>query len=403
MADDRPERQAYPFPFPSELLEEPGDGENEGMSTFALANHLLRHARVVILLPLLAFVLTAAYISTRDQNYVATSRFLSAKADFGSANAGGGVVSQLNRLVGGSSGNSDLMFYRFLVPSTAFLREAAKSEYEFTRTTDSGDPETVRGTLAEIYGGNPPNESADERASLGILKSLVTSNLEPGTGFVSITVQAPWPGLAVAVNNRLLDLVNEFNVEQRQSQAAAEREFVEMRLAQAQAELEEVEAELVSFLERNQRIDQAPRLRYEAMRLESAVELKRAINSSLAQSYEQARINEVRNTPVVNVVERPEDTVYRPDPGNAPLRYGMMAFLIVALLIIGFLAVRAYFARQSEEHPDDFHEFRRLARESLPIPARLRRRLAGRSGRGNGADPRIPAESGASSQTPDPW
>lgn len=401
MADERPERPAYPFPLPAEYLDE-AEGESDGVSPYALASHLLRHARLLILLPLLAFVLTAVYISTRDQLWVADSRFLPAKASELGSNTGG-FVSELSRLVGGSSGGSDGMFYRFLVPSSAFLRDAARTEYEFTRTTESGETETVRGTLAEIHGQNPATETSNLRASLGILRSLVTSELEPGTGFVRVSVRSQWPELAVAVNDRLLELVNQFNVDQRQSQAAAEREFVETRLAEAQAEMHEVEAELVGFLERNQRYEQSPRLRNEAMRLESQAELKRALYSSLAQSYEQARINEVRNTPVVTIVERPEDTVYLPNRGNAPLRYGAMAFIIAALLMIGLLAVRAYLLRQKDENPDDFHEFRRLASESLPVPARLRGRLlAGRSGE-NGAGQKVPADSSASSGSSDPW
>lgn len=409
MADERTERPPYPFPLPSEYLDEEED-DKDGVSPYALASHFLRHARLLILLPVLAFILTAFYISTRDQLWVADSRFLPAKASELGSNTGG-FVSQLNRLVGGSSGGSDGMFYRFLVPSSAFLRGAAGTEYEFTRTTESGQEETVRGTLAEIYGQNPATEATNVRASLGILKSMVTSELEPGTGFVRVSVRSEWPGLAVAVSDRLLEQVNQFNVEQRQSQAAAERGFVEQRLSEALAELREAESELVSFLERNQRYEQSPRLRYEAMRLESQAELKRALYGSLAQSFEQARINEVRNTPVVTVVERPEDTVYLPNAGNAPLRYGMMAFLIVAFLIMGLLAVRAYLQRQREENPDDFHEFRRLASESLPVPGRLRGRLmppSGPSGSGpasgeNGAGKKVPVDSGAASGSSDPW
>lgn len=403
MPEDRPERMAYPFPLPSDFLDEDPDGnDTESASPFAIMNSLLRHAKWVVGLPLLALVLTTAYLSTREHLWVADSRFLPAKADFGAGANAGGVMTQLNRLVGGPSGGSDGVFYSFLAQSTAFLREGARAEYEFTRATDTGEEETVSGSLAEIYGLQPADETADVRASLGILKSLVSSRVEPGTGFVVISVRAPWPDLAVVVNERLLELVNEFNVEQRQSQAAAEREFVESRMAEARAELQQAEAALVQFLEQNQRHEQAPRLRYEAMRLESDVELKRSIYSGLAQSFEQARINEVRNTPVVTVVESPAETVYRPNSGNAPLRYGMMAFLIVALLTIGAVGARAYFARQREKHPDDFAEFRRLAWRSVPLPRRLRSRLAERSDRGNGREPATAGVAG-SGDSPDSW
>ena len=46
------------------------------------------------------------------------------------------------------------------------------------------------------------------------------------------------------VAQRFLDLLNEFNLERRQSQAAAERKFVEGRLAEVQANEQVVEVYL---------------------------------------------------------------------------------------------------------------------------------------------------------------
>lgn len=404
MAEDRPERLSYPFPLPEDLMD-PSDGdEDAGVSPFAIFNHLLRHAKWIIGLPLLAFALTALYVNSQDRNFVADSKFLPAKGDFGSSASGSGVLSQLNRLVGGGSGNPDGMFYSFLATSTAFLRPAARTEFTFERPVEDGEPnetEVVQGTLAEIYGYQPQDPDLNTRISLGILKGMVSSRVEPGTGFVAISVSSPWQELAVAVNDRLLELVNQFNVEQRQTQAASERKFVEDRMEQARLEREVAERALVAFLEQNQGYAQSPRLKYEAMQLEAQVELKRNLYSSLAQSYEQARITEVRNTPVVTVVERPEETVMLQRRGNAPIRYGFMAFILVALLTMAVIAARAYFQRQREVHPDDFAEFRRLARNSVPAP--LRRRLSALGGRSNGGGPAVKAGSSASSDTTDAW
>lgn len=379
MAEDRTDRSPYPFPLPADLFDETLDQKDDdgGVSSFAVFGHFLRHARWILGLPLIAFVVVALYMGSKEHDYIARSKFLPASADFSGRDTG--VFSQLSRLMNrGGGGGPGSLFYSFLIPSTAFLRDAARTEFEFTRLTEEGQEERVQGTLAEIYGAPSSNEEAELRTSLSIMRGMVSADRENGTDFVVVSVEAPWKGLAVAVNNRILEMVNQFNLEQRRSQAAAEREFIEARMAEAKAELEAAEAAFVQFVETNQQYQQSPRLQFEALRLQNQVDLKRNLYSQLAQSYEEARISEVRNTPVVTIVERPSETVYRPKGGNDPFRFGLMAAVVVLLLTLGFFGARAFFSRQREEHPDDYEEFRQLALSALP--GRVRDRLLGRNG-----------------------
>src|SRR5690606_31231281 len=106
----------------------------------------------------------------------------------------------------------------------------------------------------------------------------------------------PWPELSELLNRELLNLVGEYNMQRRQSNAAAERSFVEARLEESRHELVGAESDLKSFMEQNRRFDEAPQLRLEAARLQRRVDLRQQVYASLAQAYEQARIEEVRNT-----------------------------------------------------------------------------------------------------------
>ena len=99
------------------------------------------------------------------------------------------------------------------------------------------------------------------------------------------------------MNRRLLELVTEFNQERRQSQAAAERRFVEARREEAKGELEEAERNLQRFLEQNRSYESSPQLVFEAQRLQRSVDINQQLYTSLAQSYEQARIAETVTHP----------------------------------------------------------------------------------------------------------
>jgi hypothetical protein len=151
------------------------------------------------------------------------------------------------------------------------------------------------------------------------------------------------------------------------------------------------------FLETNRVIQGAPQLMAEAARLDRQAQFRQQVYTSLAQAHEKARIDEVRNTPLLTMVEQPDDTV-RPTRGSF-LMNGVFAAFITLLLAIGFAFVREYARRQRTEEPATYGEFlalSRQAREDLRSPLRMFRRGARTSdappdGSGNpiaGAEPR---------------
>ena len=88
-----------------------------------------------------------------------------------------------------------------------------------------------------------------------------------------------------------------------------EREFVEGRLAQSMAELTDAEARYEAFLTSNRLFD-SPQLSFERDRHEREVNMLQQVVTSLRTSAEQARIEAVRNTPAITVL----------DPARAPVK-----------------------------------------------------------------------------------
>ncbi len=82
-------------------------------------------------------------------------------------------------------------------------------------------------------------------------RGLITADLDRPSGVVTFEVETDNPQLSAQIAKRLLDLLNRFNLETRQSQASAERRFTEVRLAEAKQELLETENRLQAFLEVN--------------------------------------------------------------------------------------------------------------------------------------------------------
>jgi uncharacterized protein involved in exopolysaccharide biosynthesis len=137
-----------------------------------------------------------------------------------------------------------------------------------------------------------------------LLRKRIAASANVKTGVVSISATAKEPALARAIVERAVAAIAAFNLERRKAQAAAERDFAEQRLVEAEAELRQAENRQEQFLQGNATVV-SPRLRLEADRLGREVAMRQAVYTTLAQSYEQARIDAVRDTPVLTMIERP--------------------------------------------------------------------------------------------------
>lgn len=329
----------------------PTPAETTEPSLLGLANALLRNLRLVLIVPAVAVVLAVVIVLLQPRLFVAESRFVADSSNQGSLSLSG-IAAQygLNLGTGGGSGSPD--FYVTLVGTRGLLRKTAATQY---RVQVGGD--TLEGTLPELL--NAEGQSPEERLrwATGWLSQHVTAIAAPRTGVVTVRTMTPWRGLSIAVNRRIIDLVNEFDVNQRQQRAAQERRFREARLADAAQQLHSAEDTLEQFLERNRLGTTAPELAARLERLRREVQLRQQFYVSLMQSYEQARLEEVRTTPVISLMERPEDTA-RP----APRRLAIIVFLalLTGLVLGSVLALTAEsIHRQARQHPEDADELRR--------------------------------------------
>jgi len=156
------------------------------------------------------------------------------------------------------------------------------------------------------------------------------------TGIVTTSIRTPWPYLSQALSERLLSLVNDFNLQTRQSRAAAERRFIEGRMAEVRDSLANSERSLEEFLGRNRQFlanrQTSPELMFDHDRLQRVVAAQQEVYNGLAQAYEQARISEVRNTPVITVLVKPEPPL-EPDPRSLWLK------LVLGMLLGGMIGL----------------------------------------------------------------
>lgn len=328
----------------------------DGISLVGMANTLLRHRKLLVLLPLTVVVAVAGITLLRaGRNYDAESRILPETGDFGGQQLMGMAMQLGFALPATVQQGETPQFLGELLRSRAILRDAARARYAI-RVGGA----TVERTIPEILGWEQADAELAFRRAEGFLQRNTRTRLDFPTRMITLRTTAPHPDLAIGINAKLLELAEQFNTERRQSRASQERRFVETQLADAQLGLQETEAELERFMDQNRGFSAAPHLRFEAARLERRVELRQQVYVALAQAYENARIQEVRSIPVLTVVEAPrqEARSRRPLLVKNVIIAGALGLLVAIVLAFALDGT----ARQRMRNPEEFAEFDRLRR-----------------------------------------
>jgi uncharacterized protein involved in exopolysaccharide biosynthesis len=347
---------------------ERGDGARprapEPLSIVSLINEGLRHWRIFLVVPPVAaaLVLVAAKLWPM---YEARSAFLPEASALANVSRLAGLAAQFGVNVGATGDQPSADFYVALIKSRDLLAQVATMQFAIA-SEDGRD--TTRQEFMDFARIRGDTRAERVLSAVEVLNGLVDARLNAKAGIVVVEARAPRRELAEQLNRAILELVSEFNLEKRQSRAAAERHFIEDRLTQGEDELNAAENELRAFYEQNRRHHESPRLLFEATRLEEEVARRRQVYNSLAQAYEEARIEEVRNTPVVTLVDVPEGSAEK----SGVLRKLILAFLLATLLCVSLMFGSEYLARQRRAFPEEYEQFRSLRnavlRSAIPAP-----------------------------------
>ena len=189
-------------------------------------------------------------------------------------------------------------FYAELFRSRSVLTDLVSSRFRVS------PEDTTTRTLQEILIQDDPSPQRTEMAVKKLAK-LSDASFDTRTGIVTIGVYARTPYLAKAVCDTFLAAVGNFDLKKRQSRARAERMFIEERYRGAGNDLRDAEERLRAFYTTNRSFESSPGLRLAGERLQRDVTIHQELYLSIARELEEARIQEVRDTPVFSIIDQP--------------------------------------------------------------------------------------------------
>jgi tyrosine-protein kinase Etk/Wzc len=244
--------------------------------------------------------------------------------------------SGLAQLAGVSVPNADVSrLYPIILTSETVLIPIIEHTYQTQRFKDPVDLIT----FLDIDEGSPAKNM--ERA-IKEMRGLMTTAYETKTSTVVVTLEMEEQQLAADVLNALVAEVDKFMRLKRINTATEQVRWITARLSDVEKELRAAEENLKTFMERNRRTMDSPQLTLEQQRLLREVTVKSTIAIELKKQYELAKIDEIKNTSIVNVLDPARPPVKKERPKRATNT--VLAFVAVMALMSGWYAMKPVWA-----------------------------------------------------------
>lgn len=248
-------------------------------------------------------------------------------------------LSDLAALAGVSIGEaSPLEIYQNLISSEAVLGPAIYAKYKTTAFHDSVDLiqyldiEPLRGESPEIQQRDVFLQTYKE-----LTKFRLSTELDPLTKILDVKVVMPESQLSADVANNIVQSLDEYIRTKRKSYASNQRFYLEKRLDQIKDSLRAAEDALELFQVRNRVVEQSPQLQLELNRMTREVDILQTVYAELTRQLELVKIDEIKDTPVINVKELAHDPLLKKGPKRILLFLaGVVLSIVGSILYIHF-------------------------------------------------------------------
>ena len=161
------------------------------------------------------------------------------------------------------------------------------------------------------------------------------------SGLIRISVLMQDPNLASDIANYIAKFVKEFISFEQQMEARRNREFIENRKLDAKSDLEKSEELLTDFRNNHPTNLDTPRLKMIRSRLGSTIEENRAVYITLRQQFEIAKIEEVKENLLINILDNAEPAVLKAKPKRKII-------VLLSIILGGITGVATILIRFSE-------------------------------------------------------
>ena len=203
---------------------------------------------------------------------------------------------------------------------------------EFSFEDDEGIVHNLK--LSEYF--NSTSSDLLHSALLGI----TDISADKKTGVINIGVTTEYPGLSQKILGKFLEELENFNLYKRASQAKENEKYLANQLGSLKIGLGNLEDEFVQFQKanRNWLITSDPEILKEVTRFKREIEIKSQGFIFLNQEYELAKLESLKDIPVIRMLDNPT----LPDIKVSPDRTLILILVTMIAVVMTCLSVIAY-------------------------------------------------------------
>jgi uncharacterized protein involved in exopolysaccharide biosynthesis len=298
---------------PPPEFQQPEYIEEDTISFFDFILILVRQIRIIIITPTIFCILAIIYV------LVYTEPFYTSSAKIMSSSGGGGGISQVGGLaaqfgISLPTGQSEPNWvYPDIIKSRTLARAMLKRNFN---TEEYGLQKPLLQILT--YGNDEPKFSMDTLEILAVDSFIKKINISEDrkTGIYTLTISASEPQLASDIIAALIEELDAHQKEYNKAITSKARKFIEERIVAVGKELREAEESLKDFTVSNRRIENSPLLLLEQQRLAREVSIPAGVFTMLKQQLETTKIEEVKESDYVIVLDPPEAPLERSGPNR---------------------------------------------------------------------------------------
>ncbi len=317
-------------------------------STISIADMFLalaRNLKVILITPSILCIISIVYVLFfAEVVYTSSSTIMSSST--------GGGVSQVSGLaaqfgINIPTGKSEQKWvYPEIIKSRTLAKAVLKHKFD---TEKFGAQQTLLKILTDGKSEKDMSFKKLEMNGVEKLLGMIDVSEDMTTAILTLKVNASNPKLAAYINNALIEELDSHQRKYNKANTSDTKQFIEERIKNTEQELMSAEEDLKVFMDRNRRIENSPALQLEQQRLNREVIVLTGVFTTLKQQLETTKIEEVKESDYVIILDPPEIPLRRTKP-NKKLVVILFGILGVGLgLFISFLSEIALNSRDEEK------------------------------------------------------
>jgi uncharacterized protein involved in exopolysaccharide biosynthesis len=315
-----------------------------------------KNIRLFIIVPFIIFILSTIYIIfIVEPKFISQSKIISSGAANNRLSEVSGLAMQFGLSIPNSKSNNQWV-YEDIIKSRSLIKSMLYNSYNYDgnkyRLIDIVIPESINNDL-------PKN--MNEYIAVDNVLNMIQVDQDLATKVFTIRTTSSNPEFSKTLNESLIKALDERQKNYNLKKSSETRIFIESRIKKTQKELMNLEEKLKVFRDRNRRIQGSPALLLEEERIARDVLVLTGVFTSLKQQLETAKIDEVKESEYVIVIDSPDIPISPSSPQT--FKFLLLTLIFSLFFVAALIMLKDYLLKL---YKVDFHKIN-LIKKNLSI------------------------------------